>query len=220
MININYKFPTVGIYKITSPSGKIYIGQSINIYQRWSNYRSLNKKSTGLKLLNSFQKYGVENHVFEVIEECPLETLNKQETYWKQYYLNEFNNNWSRLLFCELYDLGGGPRSELVKLKISNSSKNKKYSEESKQKMSNSKKDKPLSPIHKQKLAKIRLSENWKQQIRKPILQFDKNNNFIKEWNSIKEAGESLNINQSNISSVCSGRFKTAGKFIWKFKQN
>jgi predicted GIY-YIG superfamily endonuclease len=27
--------PKTGIYKITSPSGKIYIGQSIDIEKRW-----------------------------------------------------------------------------------------------------------------------------------------------------------------------------------------
>ena len=30
-----------GIYKITSPSGKIYIGQSINIKSRWKYYEKL-----------------------------------------------------------------------------------------------------------------------------------------------------------------------------------
>jgi hypothetical protein len=41
MININYKIPIVGIYKITSPSGKVYIGQSINIERRIKEYKNL-----------------------------------------------------------------------------------------------------------------------------------------------------------------------------------
>lgn len=31
----------IGIYKITSPSNKIYIGQSTNITRRWDEYRKL-----------------------------------------------------------------------------------------------------------------------------------------------------------------------------------
>ena len=35
----------VGIYKITNPSGKIYIGQSVNIDNRISSYKNLKCKN-------------------------------------------------------------------------------------------------------------------------------------------------------------------------------
>jgi len=50
-----------------------------------------------------------------------------------------------------------------------------------------------------------------------PILQFDLKGNFIKEWDSIKEAQKELNIS-SSVGSCCSGKLKTAGKFKWKYK--
>lgn len=50
------------------------------------------------------------------------------------------------------------------------------------------------------------------------VMQYDKNNILIKEWNSIKEAASSLNIRSSLIINVCEGKQKTAGKFIWKYK--
>jgi len=55
-----------GIYKITSPSGKIYIGQSSNIERRMveHKYRS---KSKNLKLYSSLRKYGIDNHKIEVL---------------------------------------------------------------------------------------------------------------------------------------------------------
>lgn len=53
----------------------------------------------------------------------------------------------------------------------------------------------------------------------KPILQYDKNGNFIKEWFGIKNASESLNINQSNIGECCRNKRKTAGGYSWKFKE-
>lgn len=58
-----------GIYKITSPSGRIYIGQSEDINRRFHQYKKLNCKKQWL-LYKSFVKYGVDNHIFEIIVEC------------------------------------------------------------------------------------------------------------------------------------------------------
>lgn len=56
-----------GIYKITSPSGRIYIGSSIDLAQRFNTYKLLKCKRQP-KLYNSFIKYGVDVHTFEVVE--------------------------------------------------------------------------------------------------------------------------------------------------------
>jgi group I intron endonuclease len=55
-----------GIYKITSPSGKIYIGQSSNIERRMieHKYRS---KTKNLKLYSSLRKYGIDNHKIDIL---------------------------------------------------------------------------------------------------------------------------------------------------------
>lgn len=53
---------------------------------------------------------------------------------------------------------------------------------------------------------------------KKTILQFNKSGTFIKEWQSLKEAGEALNISSSNITNCAKGREKSAGGFIWKYK--
>lgn len=111
----------IGIYKITSPSGKIYIGQSINIDKRRIQYSKLECKNQP-KILNSLKKYGPENHIFEILEECTLDQLNEREIYWKQYYLNKLG--WKKVLFCELHDSGGGPKSEETKLNQSKGLKN------------------------------------------------------------------------------------------------
>ena len=75
----------IGIYKITSPSGKIYIGQSGNITKRFYHYKSLNTKEQP-RLNYSFLKYGVEKHIFEIIEETFFDLLNERERYWQEYY--------------------------------------------------------------------------------------------------------------------------------------
>lgn len=76
-----------GIYKITSPSGRVYIGQSVDIKVRWRSYRKFSDSNKGQILLNnSFNKYTVENHTFEIIEECLEEDLNCRERYWQDFY--------------------------------------------------------------------------------------------------------------------------------------
>jgi len=78
----------VGIYKITNPKGKIYIGQSIDIEKRWNKGHKYNVGS-GLKLKNSLNKYGFINHTFEILEECSIGVLSIKETYWINH-LNTF----------------------------------------------------------------------------------------------------------------------------------
>lgn len=54
--------------------------------------------------------------------------------------------------------------------------------------------------------------------VHKEVIQYDKNGNFIKEWESITEASQKLNLQISNISKCCSGGLKTTGGYIWKYK--
>jgi hypothetical protein len=52
----------------------------------------------------------------------------------------------------------------------------------------------------------------------KRVLQYDSNMNLIKEWDTITQASNDLNIYNSNISMCCNGKLKTTGGFIWKYK--
>lgn len=72
-----------GIYKITSPSGRIYIGESKDIKRRWDSYKNLNGLKKQPKLYNSFLKYGIENHQFDIIEYCEIEQLKCSERFWQ-----------------------------------------------------------------------------------------------------------------------------------------
>jgi group I intron endonuclease len=76
-----------GIYKIISPSGKIYIGQAVNINKRWKKYMSLHSSVKGqIILYRSFLKHEVNKHIFEVIEECDSLQLNNRERHWQDFY--------------------------------------------------------------------------------------------------------------------------------------
>ena len=92
-----------GIYKIISPSNKVYIGQSTNIEKRWRTYELLNCKQQ-VKLYNSLNKYGVEHHKFEIIENCEIEELNSRERYWQDFY-NVLGENGLNLTLVDSEEL-------------------------------------------------------------------------------------------------------------------
>lgn len=60
------------VYKITSPSGRIYIGSTNNHEIRKSQYKRAKIDKKQIKLHNSLLKYGFESHTFEVIDKCEL----------------------------------------------------------------------------------------------------------------------------------------------------
>lgn len=65
-----------GIYTVKNPIGKIYLGQSEKLIQKMKEYRSANTQATGL--YDSFRKYTVEKHDFEILCFCEPEALNNQ----------------------------------------------------------------------------------------------------------------------------------------------
>lgn len=135
----------IGIYKITSPTGRIYIGQSRCIEKRFSGYLRVNKNNhTVIRLFRSLKKYGADNHIFEVVEECSIESLNDRERHWQDFYdvcgINGLN--------CRL---------------TSSSDKSAIISDETRKKMSISGKKKIMSDEHLEKIRK-----NAKTRIGKP----------------------------------------------------
>lgn len=105
----------IGIYKITSPSNRIYIGQSVDIQSRWIKHKRSKLKT---KLCNSFTKYGFENHIFEILEECDIKFLNERERYWQDFY-NVLGKNGLNLKLTNTKDKSGNLH-EQTKFKISN----------------------------------------------------------------------------------------------------
>lgn len=111
-----------GIYKITSPSGRVYIGESYSLKKRFYNYKSLNTEKQP-KLHRSFLKYGVKNHTFEIIEECEIEELKCRERYWQDFY--DVLNGGLNCLLTECGELKM-VLSEETKVKISEAQKGEK----------------------------------------------------------------------------------------------
>jgi len=51
------------------------------------------------------------------------------------------------------------------------------------------------------------------------IIQYDKNMNMIKEYDTIREASKQVNIHSTTIHNALTGKFKHAGGYIWKYKK-
>lgn len=80
---IESTFGLAVIYKLTSPSGKVYIGQTINFRDRYSVYKRRKKNSIGRKLFNALNKYGgIENFDVEILSRVTIidDVLSLRET--------------------------------------------------------------------------------------------------------------------------------------------
>lgn len=99
------------IYKITNKvNGKVYIGQTrYTIEFRWRQH--LHKKDHTY-FHNAIRKYGTENFIVEILEECNYEDLNSREIYYISKF-NSFKNGYNstiggdgnrRLLLDDKYD--------------------------------------------------------------------------------------------------------------------
>lgn len=163
----------VGIYKIESPSGRVYIGQSWNIEQRIKQYKQLKcKRQTAV--YNSFVKYGVCNHNIEVVHMLPIdvtqEILNNYEFfYWESY-------KDVGILLMNVREPGSrGKHSEETKNKMKKSglgkntwTKGSVKSDEQKEHLSKINKGKVFSEDHKNniKKAKQNISEETREKLR------------------------------------------------------
>jgi group I intron endonuclease len=185
-----------GIYKITSPIGKIYIGQSVNITKRFYDYKSLQNCNEQLMLFNSFNKYGVNYHKFEIIHICEPNELNELEVNYINLY-ESLNKNKG------LNIRGGGDNpimTEETKNKISKALKGKPKSITARTNMSKSKKGKPT---WNKGLKGVQIA--WNKGIKMPEQQ-RLNQTGINSFNFGKKQSEESNEKRSNSLK---GRKKT-----------
>jgi len=192
----------IGIYKIISPSEKIYIGQSGDIEKRFKQYKTKSCK-TQIRLIYSFNKYGVENHIFEILEECEIEELNVKERYWQDYYDVIGENG----LNCMLTNTNILPRilSKETRLKLSESRIGFKFSQESKNKMSKSAKGKKHSPE--------RILKHQQHNINRsiPIIC-----TITKEiWYSVRKCAKDNNITKSTLNNYLNNKTENKTTLIY-----
>jgi group I intron endonuclease len=203
-----------GIYTITSPTGKVYVGQSWNIHKRWLSYKRVDCVSQP-KIYRSLKKYGAENHIFRVMNAIPKINTQKEMNYWEGHMISAFRTLGVKML--NIREAGAnGKVNEETKIKISNGNKGKrkgrflkeenpyygkKHSEEIRLKMSISNKGKKLG------------DKNGRARKIVQIL----NDVEIKYYSTVTQASIELKTSRQNISDVLNGRNKTALGYTFKY---
>lgn len=192
----------VGIYKITNPEGKSYVGLSREIENRWKSYKNMQFQSNN-RLKESFKNYGYDNHTFEILEEIQLvedtygkntAILRKRERYWINK-LDTFHNG--------LNENGGGSGCG-------------SHTAESKQKISEALKNKPKPSDFGINRKKWQHTEEFKEKSKNaprcPILMYDLENNFIKEFPNQQAAADYLGVKKQAVWNFLNGHCNPNGK--------
>ena len=219
----------IGIYKITNKvNGKCYVGQSRDIEARWAKHLSAYKSSPEWELYRAFKKYGIAAFSFEVVEECTIEELNEREIYWIAQY-DSFNNGYNMTLGGEAcngtndkavyqYDLSGQFVKEYKSAHEAARENNIQFTNICKVCRGERKtaggfgwsydKHDSVQPIKTKRLGDG------------TVLQFTKDGQFIAEYPTATEADRVTGISRTTIGLVCKGKGKTAGGFVWKYKND
>ena len=221
------------IYKLVSPSGRIYVGKTSNLKLRIDYYRRLKCKKQPL-LYYSLLKYGFSGHSFEVIYEGEhsLNEINELEILYINKY-NSFHGNNEKGMNLTLGGDGGFGviYTEERKQKLRDANKNRIYkphSEETKKLISENRKKTGKTKSHQEAIEKLKgrkitKSDEWvknnSESIKKPILQFNLNGDFIREWKSAKDVEIETGLSRKNISANLRNKTKHAYGYIWKYKQ-
>lgn len=219
----------IGIYKITNTTnGKCYIGQSRDIKARWAKHLSAYKSYPEWELYRAFKKYGIAAFSFEVVEECTIEELNEREIYWIAQF-DSFNNGYNMTLGGEAcngtndktvyqYDLSGNFIKEYKSVHEAARENNIQCTNICKVCHGERKtaggfgwsyeKYDSIQPIKTKRLGDG------------TVLQFTKDGQFVAEYPTAAEADRVTGINRTTIGLVCKGKGKTAGGFVWKYKND
>lgn len=89
-----------GIYKITCTiTGEVYIGQSTSISRRWATHKRELRQGIHYNkhMQRTYDRYGAETFVYEVLEQCPAKKLNEREQFYIKMFDSKnkgFNQDW------------------------------------------------------------------------------------------------------------------------------
>lgn len=197
------------IYKLTSPSGKSYVGQTINIKGRFSEYKTLHHCENQKALFNAIKKYGWENfkkEILETIKEELVENLKKVLDELEIEYISKYDCINFGYNICV-----GGNQHRLGVKETEEQCQRKRDSWTNERRKISSEKFKGISNPRYGSTTKT---------YSKAINQYDKQGIYIKTWESAASAEREIGCKAANISKVCLGKCLTAGGFIWRFFEN
>lgn len=223
------------IYKHTSPSGKIYIGQTKakNPISRWRNggkgYYRINKFGDYQQpaMVNAINKYPWNEWSHEIIDYCnTLDEANKLE----QYYIKLYKSNDSNYGY-NITSGGGGhyhqKMSDETKAKLSRAIKEKwkdlDYREKQRLRLHPPMHENTKKALYKANIGKHR-SEETKEKIRKSkinyILQFSLEGDLLNTFETAKDASVAIGRTITSITNCCKGISKKCSDYIFLYKKD
>lgn len=210
----------VGIYKITSPSGKVYIGQSWDLETRLYRYTcNPEKHKTQVKLYNSFCKYGTINHTSEIVQELPFDITQEILDNYEIFYINQYKETGYKLL--NIKEGGwGGKHSEESKRKMSISHTGKKLSTDHIEKISLANTGKKRTQAYKDLMSEKRTgfiqSEETKKKISEIKKEYFKNNDVYNKGKLLDQEGRKK-LSDASTSKRPVFQYDLEGNFIKEY---
>jgi group I intron endonuclease len=121
----------IGIYCLVNLiNGNIYIGSSVNIGQRMTNYLNntflKTNKNKNMPIIQALLKYGQENFALLIVEYVYIENLSVRETYYITHFLPYYN------VLKEGYSSLGYKHTEITKKMLRELALNRKHSDKTK----------------------------------------------------------------------------------------
>lgn len=233
----------LGIYIILNlENGKFYIGSSMNIYLRLCKHKTELRSGRHVNdyLQKSWNKYGEQAFLFKEIEYCKIDDLISREQYW----LN-FHQTFKRDIGYNILEIANSSLGykhteenkfvlkEIARVKWENMTAEEDRLE--RERLSSLRKGVLISKEHYKKLRegweKADVPNNPKrieaskkanfEKISKPLIQFDREGNFINEFHNSIIASKSLGVkDHTSINKACQGKRKSAHGFVWKYKNS
>jgi len=194
-----------------SVNGKVYIGLTRKALKiRISGHLAVSKAEKRKLFQNAIRKYGIESFVWEILEECfSKEDLMQKEIFYIEKYQAYNKEKGYNLSYG---GEGCGRVTPETRNKISASGKGRRVSKETRQKQSESHK-KRYENLRSRGIKWLTRLDNGKE-----VQQLNLGGEVIKEFSAIAQASRESGLSVSHISDVCRGVQKTAGGFIWRFK--
>lgn len=204
------------LYKHTSPSGKVYIGQTSRKPElRWGSNGVFYKGSTAF--WNAIQKYGWNNIEHKIIAwDLTQEEANLFEKAFIKMYKDK--NMSYNIAFGGTDGIVGIKRTDETKKKQSIAHKKLWEDKEYREKLRNKFVGRKSSMYGKKMLQESREKMSNKKSI--PIAQYTLDGEFIRTWKSAREVQITLGFAENAISACCLGRTKKSHNYIWKRIKN
>jgi len=221
------------IYSLNDPITDIprYIGWSGQLEARYKRHCNTKEKTHKGHWIRKLKSEGLKPNL-EIIDEVNIEEC----AFWEQHYISLYKSWNFKLVNSSFggegtigYNMPSWVKDKIVKTKRENGTFEIASKKAAETWLKNPRRLLVLKEVaiknkengtYELARERMRTDKNPGKKQMKPVLQYDFDGTFIKEWESGAGAGKKLNISRERIGRNCRNILKTAGGFQWKYKTN